>query len=184
MRKELDRWRFCEERENEEHALCRFLIGIDELRARLAPSKYPNVEITDEGYLWFNVDTPKGTVEILAFPFGFKKFNEPSIAISLPCKAEHMDLSLLSRLCQFAHNVKGAEVFAGISTHQEILSALSENEHPPLAPAWSADEVKTMTKKNVFFSYFGVIFGVSEKNVSEVEYIIAGSLSKIEEKQS
>ena len=93
MRKDLDEWSFHVKTEDSESALCRFLIALDELRARLS-LKYPNIEVTDEGYLWFNIDTSKGTVEILAFPFGFKELEGPSIAVSLPREAEEADLSL------------------------------------------------------------------------------------------
>ena len=71
MRAQLDGWRFCREDDSERGVLTRFLIAIDELRARLNPRDYPNLEISDEGHLWFNVPSPIGTLEVLAFPVGF-----------------------------------------------------------------------------------------------------------------
>lgn len=181
MRKELDKWRFHVKTEDTEHALCRFLIALDELRARLAPSKYPNIEIADEGYFWFNVDTSKGTVEILAFPFGFKKLKRPSIAVSLPRKAEDAHLDFMKKLCQIADKITGAKAFAGFSTCDEILSAYRQNKHPPLALFWNLNKMLEMRKKGVFFSYIGVIFPVIEKSIFEVENTIRDILSKFSE---
>lgn len=180
LRKDLDCWRFHVKMEDSERTLCRFLIALDELRARLAPSRYPNIEIADEGYFWFNVDTSKGTVEILAFPFRFKNHKEPSIAVSLPRKAEDADLTLLNTLHQIANNITGAKAFAGFSTNSETLSAYRRNEHPPLALFWSLNEMLEK-KKDVFFSYLGALFPVAEKSVSEVERIIRDILLKFEE---
>jgi hypothetical protein len=182
LRKELDEWRLHVKMEDGEHALCRFLIALDELRVRLAPSKYPNIEISDEGYLWFNVDTSKGTVEILAFPFGFQELKELSIAVSLPRKAEDASLSLLNKLRQIAENITGAKAFAGFSTREETLSAYRQNKHPQLALLWSLNEMLEMKKKSVFFSYLGVSFSVVEKSVSQIEHIIRDILLKLEEK--
>lgn len=168
--------------EDNEHSLCRFLIALDELRARLAPSKYPNIEIADEGYFWFNVDTSKGTVEILAFPFGFKKLKEPSIGVSLPRKAEDADVNLLNKLHQIANNITEAKAFAGFSLDKDILSAYRQNKHPPLALFQSFNEMLDLKRKGVFFSYLGVTFPIVEKGVSEVEHTIRDILLKLEER--
>jgi len=134
LRKDLDAWRFCVEGENVGYALSRFLIGFEELRVRLSPSKYPNVEISDEGHLWFSIDTSIGIVEVFAFPFGFKEIEAPSIAVSLPRKAEDVDLNLLNKLSRISENIVGAQLFADktAAAVAEILGAYKRHEHPPL----------------------------------------------------
>jgi len=133
LRKNLNAWRFNFEGEDAGPALARFLIAFDELRARLAPSKYPNIEVSDEGHLWFNIDSLVGVVEVLAFPFGFDGVEAPFFAVSLPRKAEDVDLGLLNRLMKIAGDNE-AQLFADqkTATVEEILSAYSRNEHPPL----------------------------------------------------
>lgn len=64
LRKDLDKWSLHVKDEDTSRALSRFLIAFDELRARLAPSKYPNIEISDEGYFWFNIGTSMGPAEV------------------------------------------------------------------------------------------------------------------------
>jgi hypothetical protein len=168
--------------EDGEHGLCRFLIALDELRARLAPSRYPNIEISDEGYLWFNVETSRGTVEILAFPFGFKEIKEPSIAVSIPRKAEEVDPNLVNSLRQIAEGTTELKTFAGFSTSKETLNAYRHNKHPPLALIWSLNKLPEMKKKRLFFNYLGVGFSVVEKSVSETESLIRSILLKLEER--
>lgn len=182
MRKELDEWRLRVEMENDEEALCRFLIALDELRVRLAPSKYPNIEISDEGYLWFNVSTSMGTVEIFAFPFGFKEFNEPSIGASFPCRAEDVSSNFFDKLQKIVAHIAGTKAFAGFCTHEETLNAYKQNKHPPLTRLWRLDEMLEMKEKMPFFSYLGVSFSAVEKNVSNIERIIRDVLLKFEEK--
>jgi len=138
MREQLDTWCLYKEAEDNEQRLCRFFIAIDELRARLS-SRYPNLEISDEGYLWFNIDTPQGTVEILAFPFGFKNLKQPSIAVSLPRKARETHSNLLKKLHQIAKSISKAETFTGTSPRDETLKAYSQNNQPPLTLSWNAN---------------------------------------------
>ena len=140
------------EEEDAKCALSRLLIAFDELRARLAPSKYPNLEISDEGYLWFNVDTSIGTVEVIALPFGFKVIKHPSILVSLPCKAEDVNLDFLKKL------------------------------HHSLVYTQNFDEILEMKRHDVFFSYLGICFSVISKTVSEVEQAIREILLKLEGK--
>jgi len=177
----LNGWRLVVKLEDNESAFCRFLIALDELRARLSPSKYPNLEISDEGYLWFNVDSSSGTVEIFAFPFGFKEFKEPAIAISLPQKAEVVNFNFLNKLQQMADNIDGVKVFGCFSTREETLNAYKQNRHPSLNCLWELNEMLEMKKKISFFNYLGVIFSVIEKRIAEVEHIIKSVLSKLEE---
>jgi hypothetical protein len=73
LRRVLDGWSLLTEEETIDENLSRLLIAFDELRARLEPSKYPSIEVSDEGHLYFTIDTSMGTIEVIAFPFGFKK---------------------------------------------------------------------------------------------------------------
>lgn len=170
------------EEEENECALSRLLIAFDELRARLAPFRYPNIEISDEGYLWFNVETSMGTIEVIALPFGFKEIEHPSIMVSLPCKAEDVDLDFLSKLHQISDGLSGAKLFAGFSTDQEILDAYRRNKHPPLTCTQNFREILKMKKHGVFFSYLGICFPILGKTVSEVERTIREILLRLEGK--
>ncbi|MFP3985663.1 MAG: hypothetical protein ACLFU9_06860 [Candidatus Bathyarchaeia archaeon] len=179
MRKELDRWRLYSKTEDTEQFLCRFLIALDELRARLSP-RYPNLEVTDEGHLWFNIDTTEGTFEILAFPFGFKKLEGPTIAASLPCKATDVDPYFLKKLHQTADKMIEAKAFAAISTYHEIMDAYRQNTNPPLTFFWKPEEMLKAANENVFFSYLGIGFSVAEKMVGQVEQTIKDVLLKLD----
>jgi len=170
LRKNLNAWSLSVKREDAGHALSRFLIALDELRTRLAPSKYPNIEISDEGHLWFNIDTQMGTMEVLAIPFGYREIKKPSIIVSLPRKAEDVAPNLPNKMRHIAESIHGARTFAGFSTDEEILSAYRQNRHPPLTFFWDlSDETLQMKGRDVFFSYFGIVFPVADKTVSHVE---------------
>jgi len=165
-------------------ALSRFLTGFEELRARLAPFKYPNLEISDEGYLWFNIDASIGTVEVLAFPFGFNDMKVPFIAVSIPCKAEDLRLHTLEKLCNIPSGIAEMHVFAnkrGV-TVQGILAAYKLDRHPQLVFTSDFDEILDLRKKGVFFSYLGVRFAVSGKIVLEIERVIREVVSRLEGK--
>lgn len=181
MRKDLDAWLFCVEGESISYVLSRFLTAFEELRARLAPSRYPNVEISDEGHLWFNIDTSIGIIEVLAFPFGFNEIEEPSIAVSLPRKAEEIDLNLLNKLSRISDEIVGMKLLANriAATVDEILGAYKQNKHPPLAFTSDFDEILRMKEKGVFLSYLGVRFPVLHKTVSEVELTIRNIVSSL-----
>jgi len=151
---------------------------------RLAPNRYPNIEISDEGHLWFNIDTPVGTVEVLAFPFGCKEIEALSVAVSLPRKAEDLDQSLLNRLSRVSESMVGVRLFADktAATREEILSAYKRNEHPPLTFTSDVAEILRLKERGVFFSYLGIRFSVLRKTVSEVEHTIKDVLSSLEER--
>jgi hypothetical protein len=178
----LDEWSLHVEEEDAECAFSRLLIAFDELRARLAPSKYPNLEISDEGHLWFNVETSVGTIEVIALPFGYKEIKHPSLLVSFPCKAEEVNLGFLSKLHQISNSFNGAKLFAGFSTDQKILDAYRQNRHPPLVCSGNFDEILEMKRQGVFFSYLGICFSVIGKTVSEVEQTIREILLKLEGK--
>ncbi len=172
MRKELDRWSLHVDIEDNEDALCRFLVGMDELRARLAPAKYPNIEITDEGYLWFNIHTNKGPVEILAFPFGFKEYKRPSIAVSLPMKVPKIESDLIRKLHDTARSIDGAKTVAAFCPRQETLTAYAQNRKPPLYLIRRFRKDPSKLEREDLLSYFGIIFPVEEQIVHDAEQTI------------
>lgn len=182
MRKDLEDWRFYVEGESVKYSLPRFLIGFEELRVRLAPSRYPNIEISDEGHLWFNIETSSGIVEILAFPFGFKEIAAPFILVSFPRKAEDADLNFLKKLSEISINIVGTQLLAErtATTKDEILSAYKRNRHPRLTFTSNFDEILQLKKRGVFFSYLGARFLVLGKTVSEVERTIRGIISSLD----
>jgi len=184
LREDLNSWHFCVKGEDIPVALSRFLTAFEELRVRLAPLKYPNLEISDEGYLWFNIDASIGTVEVLAFPFGFEELKEPFIAVSTPSKAEDIKPNALERLLKTSNEVTEALLFAnksGLSV-LEILSAYKRDQHPALAFTSDFEEILSLKNKGAFFSYLGVRFRVSGKTVSEVEHMIRNIVSRLEGK--
>jgi len=162
----MDLWKLSVETDDVGDNLSRFLIGFDELRARLAPPRYPNLEISDEGCLWFNIGN---SVEIIGIPFEFKGLKAPSLIISFPRKAEDTGISFLENLRNVAQVVEGAELFAGTSEKDETLKAYEENRNPPLTIAQNLQEILILKEKGVFFSYLGVQLNVASKTVSEIE---------------
>jgi len=186
LRKDLDGWRFYLEDEDVSYSLARFLIAFEELRVRLAPDKYPNIEISDEGHLWFNMDTGIGVVEVLAFPFGFQQIAAPSIAFSLPRKAEKINLIFLEKIKQIPHNFVGVQLFTHeiATTREEILDAFKRNEHPSLSFTSDFDHILALKKKGIFFSYLGVYFTVVDKTVSQVESMTRDIVFSLEGKNA
>lgn len=184
MRRDLDAWDLFLKTENLGDSLSRFMIAFDELRARLAPSKYPNFEISDEGCLWFNVDTSIGTVEIVGIVFDFKELEGPSVIVSFPRKAKDVELNFLKRLHRISLNINGGALFAGFSPPHETLKAYRHNMQPPLTITQKLEKILDIRRKDVFFNYLGVSFGVSNKKVSEVESIIKNLLFEAEQNSS
>jgi len=184
LRKDLDSWHFCVEGESVGLALSRFLTAIEELRARLAPSKYPNLEISDEGYLWFNIGASIGTVEVVAFPFGFNDMKVPFIAVSIPHKAEDLSLHALEKLRNISLEIAEMHVFADKrgATVQEILAAYRLDQHPRLLFTSDLDEILDLKKRGVFFSYLGVRFLVPDRTVLQIEGMIRDVVSRLEGK--
>lgn len=180
MRRDLDEWSLHAKNDDDDHALSRFLIAIDELRARLAPTKYPNIEISDEGYLWFNIDTSIGTAEVLALPFGFRTIKTPSLLVSFPRKAEDVTLDTLNKLRQISESIDEAKLFAGFSTNQEILAVYRQDKHPPLICTQDFEEILEMKGRKVFFSYLGISVSVLGKTISDIEQAIRSILLRLE----
>ena len=184
MRKNLDGGHFSIEDESAGPRLCRFLTALEELRARLAPSKYSNLEISDEGYLWFNIDSSIGIIEVMAFPFGHSDMATPFIAVSVPRKAEDLELRILRKLREISTEVKEAQLFADkrCASRDEILVAYKKDQHPSLAFTSDFDEILLLKKKGVFFSSLGVRFPVVQKSVLEGEGTIRRIVSSLESK--
>jgi len=180
----LDGWHFLVKGEGTDLALSRFLIGFEELRVRLAPSKYPNLEISDEGYLWFNVDSHVGTVEVLAFPHGFREAKAPFIVVSIPRKAEDLELRLVDKLRDISSHVDRAQLFAdkAEADRVEILASFKRDQHSRLAFTSDYDEILRLKSEGVFFSYFGIQLPILDETVSQVELVIRNIVSEIEAK--
>lgn len=182
LRKSLDDWHFHVEGEDANPCLSRFPTAFEELRARLAPSKYPNLEISDEGYLWFNIDSSMGTIEVLAFPFGYRNVKPPFVAVSIPRKAEDLGLHTLEKLRNIQREIGEAQLIADkrCSSREEILAAYKRDEHSQLVFTSDFDEILLLKKKSVFFSYLGVRFPVAQKTVSEVENTVRDIVLRLE----
>jgi len=182
LRKSLDGWHFHIEGEDANRCLSRFLTAFEELRARLAPSKYPNLEISDEGYLWFNIDSSMGAIEVLAFPFGYSDVKTPFVAVSIPRKAEDLGLHTLEKLRSIQREIGEAQLFADkkCASRDGILAAYKRDEHSQLVFTSDFDEILLLEKKGVFFSYLGVRFPVAQKTVSETENTINDIVLRLE----
>lgn len=179
LRHDLDAWVLWMATENPRDNLPRFLIAFDELRARLAPSKYPNLEITDEGCLWFNVKTSKGIVEIVGIPFGFEELNVASIIVSFPHEGKDVDLDFINRLLRIPVKAEGLTLFAGSCTRDKALNAYRRNMKPPLISTCEPQKIRDMKRKNVFFNYLGISLSIVDRKVLEVEKIIKTILLKM-----
>jgi hypothetical protein len=182
LRKNLDNWHFRVEGEDANLCLSRFLTAFEELRARLAPSKYPNLEISDEGYLWFNIDSSIGIIEVMAFPFGYGDVKTPFVAVSVPRKAEDLELHTLEKLRNIQREIKDAQLFADkrCASKEEILAAYKRDEHSQLIFTSDFDDILLLRRKGVFFSYLGVRFSVAQKAVSGAEGTIRDIVLRLE----
>lgn len=180
----MDGWHFLVKGEGTDLALSRFFIAFEELRARLAPSKYPNFEISDEGYLWFNIHSSVGTIEVLAFPHGFREATTPFIVVSIPCRAEDLELRLLDKLRKISSRVERAQLFAEkTGAHiEEILASFRMNQHPPLAFTSDYHEILHLKGREVFFSYLGIQLSIVGETVLQVEHAVRNIVSEIEGK--
>lgn len=179
MRRELDRWCFHKPGESPKEALSRFLIAMDELRARLAPGRYPNLEISDEGYLWFNLDTPLGPAEILACPFGLEE-DDPVLIFSLPRRAAEVSQRFMEGLNRLVARISGARLIAGVSGEAETLSAYRDNRHPPFVVSVGIEAISSAKDQSVFFCVLGIEIPVREALVGEIEKLVKKILPALE----
>ena len=183
MRRQLDGWQFHRGGVSEEVASSRFLIAIDELRARLNPDDYPNLEISDEGCVWFNVRSTIGTLEVLAMPHGFAARRRPALALSFPHRPSGLGPRLLRRWDQHVAGSppgRGAVPFAAWVEKDESLTAYAGGKRPPLQVLWGEAEIAHRYAEVPFFNYFGFFLPVGEMDVSGAESSIRAILSLLE----
>ncbi len=179
MRKELDQWPLVVPGEPNHLALARFLIGFEELRARLNPQAYPNLELSDEGHLWFNVVSLPSTWEVLAFPFGLGDLPGPALAVSFPHRPSGAGAAVLERLVQAVLSDAGSIVFAAHSSREEILEAYGNIGLPPLHLLLGKERVLAAYWQREFWSYCGVYLPVGEQAVGDAERAIRRVLSGV-----
>ncbi|MGC1121106.1 MAG: hypothetical protein WBA22_08425 [Candidatus Methanofastidiosia archaeon] len=180
MRKEMDNWDFSGEGESVHEMLTRFLIGIDELRARLTPGVYPNLEISDEGYLWFNVPSSVGKVEVFALPFGLGPLPGPALALSVPHNPKDREMDFTEVFHRIATGLDDACLFAAYATLEKTLGAYLENRLPELYFLKGKVEILNMREKVDFYCYFGLWFSAKNLTVLSAEKTIREILSRLE----
>jgi hypothetical protein len=174
-RTELGNWRLRRDNDSTPAALTRLLIAVDELRARLNPNDYPNLEISDEGHLWFNVPASIGNLEVFAFPLGFQDLPKPALALSLPHRPNAIGpqfLEILDAVTRGAQPLEGAVLFAGFADKKESLQAYERGEQPPLQVLWGKNEILAQYDEVTFFNYFGLLFCVQDLDVSAVNALL------------
>jgi hypothetical protein len=180
MRRELDGWRMFVPGEPSQRALARFLIAMDELRARLSPDRYPNLEVSDEGYLWFNVASFPGTWEVLAFPFGLGDLPGPALAVSFPHEPLDWGADLVETLAKVLPSGAGWILFAASSSREEILEAYAHGCLPPLRLVRERERLLAVYTREMFWSYFGLYIPAGELTVGDAEQAIRLVLAAVE----
>lgn len=180
MRKELDEWRMFVPDEPSQLTLARFLIAMDELRARLSPDRYPNLEISDEGHLWFNVASSHGAWEVLAFPFGVGDLPGPALAVSFPHEPLDRGADLMEALAKVLESRAGWILFAADSSREEILEAYAQGRLPPLRLITGKEQLLAVYAQERFWSYFGLYMPVEDLMVKDAEQAIRLVLAAVE----
>lgn len=180
MRKELDGWRMFVPGEPRQRALARFLIAMDELRARLSPDRYPNLEVSDEGHLWFNVASFPGTWEVLAFPFGLGDLPGPALAVSFPHEPLDRGTDLVEALAKVLESKADWILFAADSSREEILEAYAHGRLPPLSLVRDRERLLAAYAREVFWSYFGLYMPAGDLTVKDAEQAIRLALAAVE----
>lgn len=181
MRRACDHWHFAVEGESRRQSLARLLIALDELRARLSPRAYPNLEISDEGHLWFNVSCSGRTWEVFALPEGIDHLPRPALILSLPHRPGELGEDLAQLLATIGSAVEDAELLAAFAPRKESLDAYAQNRLPPLHLLTGAEAIKAASKEAKFFSYFGLLLPVVGLHVLAAESRIRALLSRLEE---
>lgn len=182
MRHELDHWHLSRRGERTGEALARLLIGVDELRARLNPDRYPNLEISDEGHLWFNVLSSIGKLEVVAFPNGFADLPGPALALSFPHRPSDTGSRFLDALVAVKNRLSDSEklvLFAAHASEEESLKAYGEGRLPPLHVLLGKEEILDHYSKMVFFNYCGLYLPVGQADVTTAETWIKEVVSYI-----
>jgi len=178
MRKELDRWSFVVSGEPSRYALARLLVAFEELRVRLNPKAYPNLELSDEGYLWFNVDSPPGNWEVLALPFGLGDLEGPALAVSFPHRPQDLGRAFPETLFGSRPLDANWTPFAAFSTREEILTAYEKGVLPALHLLTGKERLLAEHGRVDFWCYFGVYIPIAQLAVQDVERSIRQILSK------
>lgn len=181
MRMEVDHWHFIRAGESAQEALARFFIAVEELRVRLNPQRYPNLELSDEGHLWFNVPSALGTWEVFALPEGLGDLPGPALALSFPHRPADLKCDLLELLDRTAPDLEGLPLFAGYVSTPEILAAYREDRLPPLHLLKGREQILAKRDQVDFFPYFGLYFPIARHDVLAVENHMREVLSRLEE---
>jgi len=169
MRRELDQWRLFREGESVREGLARLLIAVDELRARLNPVKYPNLEISDEGHLWFNVPSSIGNLEVVVFPNGFEDLSGPALALSFPHRPNDTGSRFVDVLAAAQNRLPDLEnlvLFAAHASKEESLKAYREGRHTSLHVLLGKEEILDHCSREVFFNYCGLYLPVGQVDVT------------------
>lgn len=169
MRKELVLWRLGVPGEPSQDALQRLLIGMDELRARLNPAVYPYLELSDEGHLSFNVPSPLGSWEILAFPFGLGELPGPALAVSFSHRPREARGPVLEALVKAVPSGADWIIFAAFSSREEILAAYAQDRLPPLHVVVGEEQVRSAHEQVELLTYLGVYLSGAALTVQEAE---------------
>jgi hypothetical protein len=178
MRKEVDRWRLSIAGESAQASLARLLIALEELRVRLNPETYPNLEVSDEGHLWFNLPSAMGTWEVFVLPAGLGNLPGPALAVSFPHRPEEWDEGLVESLHRAASTLAGSSVFAAHIPTQEILEAYGRNQLPPLRLLKGKEEILAVYSQVDFFCYCGLHIPVQGLDVLAAEAMIREIISR------
>lgn len=181
MRRECDHWHFIRAGELAQEALARLFIAFEELRVRLNPQQYPNLELSDEGSLWFNVPTAMGTWEVFVLPEGMGNLPAPALALSFPHRPADLKCDLLELLLNAASDAEGLLLFAGYTSTPELLAAYREDRLPPLCLLEGKQEILAARDQVDFFPYFGLYFPMGQHDVLAVENQMRKVLSRLEE---
>jgi hypothetical protein len=178
MRKEAGHWHLARTGESAQGALARFFIGVEELRARLNPQQYPNLELSDEGHLWFNVPSALGNWEVLALPYGLADLPGPALLLSFPHRPDERGKDLLAALEAAG---AGSILLAAFASTGETLQAFAANRLPPLHLLRGREEIGAGYDLADFFGYFGLYVPVAQLTVQAAEELLRGAVARLED---
>jgi hypothetical protein len=184
MRKEADHWRFSVAGESTQAFLARLLIAMEELRVRLNPRTYPNLEVSDEGYPWFNLPSPVGSWEIFVLPEGLDELPGPALALSFPHRPADLEQDLLPILERIGSTHSGLRLFAAQIPRSEILKAYAQDRQPPLRLPVGMAEILANRDGVHLLNYFGLYFPVAGLDIVTAETVLRDVLSQQERKMN
>lgn len=180
MRKELDQWQIYIPGSSPREALSRFFIAVDELRARLNPDRYPNLEISDEGHLWFNMISASGGWEIIALPEGNGDLPGPALMISKPHKPGESDLRVLQALGNAPILKADVCLIAASIPKREELNAYLQNSVPEIHLLRGKEEILAGDGNVEFYNYFGLYIPAMHLTTLEAEHLIRDAINRLE----